>query len=97
MATSVSWYVILQEAITTMVDCNKGVQDGTMQHPTVYLCCIAGEQALIAKAQSARNEIHHNNDNITNAARQWQVWRLRTKILTKFMSYVLQTPRLQKT
>jgi hypothetical protein len=29
-------------------------------------------------------------------ARQWQAWRLRTKIITKFMSYVLQTPRLQK-
>jgi hypothetical protein len=30
------------------------------------------------------------------AARQWQAWRLRTKIVTKFMSYVLQTPCLQK-
>ncbi len=29
-------------------------------------------------------------------ARQWQVWRLRTKIVTRFMSYVLQTPRLQQ-
>jgi hypothetical protein len=29
-------------------------------------------------------------------ARQSQMWRLRTKIVTKFMSYVLQTPCLQK-
>jgi hypothetical protein len=29
-------------------------------------------------------------------ARHRQAWRLRTKIVTKFMSYVLQTPRLQK-
>jgi hypothetical protein len=50
MATSVPWYVILQEAMTTMVDCVKGVQDSAMQQPTKYLCHIAMEQATIAKA-----------------------------------------------
>jgi hypothetical protein len=51
MATSVLWYV-LQEAMTTMVDCNKGAQDCTTQHPTIYFCHIAGEQAMIAKAKA---------------------------------------------
>jgi hypothetical protein len=33
---SVFLYVILQEAMTRMVDCNKGAQDGTMQQPTNF-------------------------------------------------------------
>jgi hypothetical protein len=37
MAMSIPWYVILQEAMTTMVDCIKGAQDGAMQQPTKYL------------------------------------------------------------
>jgi hypothetical protein len=55
MAMSVPWYVTLQEAKTTMVDCNKEARDGATQQPTIYFCCIAGGQAMIAKAQSARN------------------------------------------
>jgi hypothetical protein len=33
---------------------------------------------------------------VDGTARQWQAWGLHTKIVTKFMSYALQTPRLQK-
>jgi hypothetical protein len=36
-AISVFLYVILQEATTRMVDCNKGAQDSTMQQPTKIL------------------------------------------------------------
>jgi hypothetical protein len=31
---------VLQEAMTMMVDCNKGTQDCATQQPTEYLCCI---------------------------------------------------------
>ena len=33
---------------------------------------------------------------LATTARQWQVWRLFTKVVAKFMSYDLQTSRLQK-
>jgi len=33
---------------------------------------------------------------LATTARQWQVWGLRRKVVAKFMSYVLQTPCLQK-
>jgi hypothetical protein len=45
-----------------MVDCNKGTQDCATQQPTKFLCRIAREQAMIAKAQSARNEMHRNTN-----------------------------------
>jgi hypothetical protein len=67
MATSIPCYVISQEAITWMVDCNKGVRDGATQQPTIYFCCIAGEQAMIAKAQSDCDEIHCKDNNIIDA------------------------------
>jgi hypothetical protein len=37
MATSALWYIVLQEAMTTMVDCDKGTQDGATQQPTIYI------------------------------------------------------------
>jgi hypothetical protein len=65
-AKSVAWYATSQEAMTTMVDCNKAAQDGITQQPTIYFCCIAGERAMITKAQSARDEIHRKDDNIVD-------------------------------
>jgi hypothetical protein len=47
---------------------------------------------FLSSSQSTKN----CRSNSVDIARQWQAWRLRTKIVTKFMSYVLQTPRLQK-
>jgi hypothetical protein len=67
LATSILWYVVSQEAMTTMVDCNNGVQHHTMHQPTIYFCCIAGEWAVITKAQSTRDEIHHIDDDIIDA------------------------------
>jgi hypothetical protein len=64
MATSVPWYITSQEVMTTMVDCSKEAQGGAMQQPTIYFCCTAGEQAMIAKAQITRDEIHCKDDNI---------------------------------
>jgi hypothetical protein len=66
MATSILCYVVSQKAMTTMVDCNEGTGDCTTQQPIKYLCRIAREQAIIAKAQSARNEIHCNANNIVD-------------------------------
>jgi len=65
-ATSVPWYVILQEAMTTMVDCIKGARDRATQQPTKFLYRIARERAMIAKARSARDKIHRNADNIVD-------------------------------
>jgi hypothetical protein len=65
-ATSIPCYVILQEAMTTMVDCVKGTQDCATQQPTKFLYRIAREQAMIAKARSACDEIHRNADNIVD-------------------------------
>jgi hypothetical protein len=66
-ATSVPWYVTSQEAMTTMVDCNKEARDSATQQPTINFCRIAGERAIIAKAQSARDEIHRKDNNIVDA------------------------------
>jgi hypothetical protein len=65
-ATSIPWYVILQEVMATMVDCEKGTRDRATQQPTKFLCRIARERAMITKAQSARDEMHRN-DNIVDA------------------------------
>jgi hypothetical protein len=65
-ATSVPWYITSQEAMTTMVDCDKEARDGATQQPTIYFCRIAGEWAMIANAQSARDEIHRKDDNIVD-------------------------------
>jgi hypothetical protein len=48
-----------------MADCSKGMQDCAVQQPTKFLCCIAREQAMIAKAQGACDEMHCN-DNIVD-------------------------------
>jgi hypothetical protein len=58
--------VVLQEVTTTMIDCDKGTQDHATQQPTIFLCCIAREQAMITNAQSARDEIHCNANNIVD-------------------------------
>jgi hypothetical protein len=63
-ATSVPWCVILQEAMTMMVDCIKGTRDRATQQPTIFLYRIARERAMIAKVQSAHHEIHRNANNI---------------------------------
>jgi hypothetical protein len=60
VATSV--LVVLHKATMMMVDCGKGTGDRAMQQPTNFLCCIAREQAMIAKTQSASNEMHCNED-----------------------------------
>jgi hypothetical protein len=64
--TAMSILVVSHEATTMMVDCGKGTQDCSTQQPTKFLYRIAREQAMIAKAQSARNEIHCNADNIVD-------------------------------
>jgi hypothetical protein len=64
--TATSILVVSHKATMMMVDCSKGTQDHATQQPTKFLCRIAREQAMIAKAQSARDEIHCN-DNIANA------------------------------
>jgi hypothetical protein len=55
--------------------------------------CDHSKQGLETQIAS---ETHNGLESEVTDARHWQAWRLRTKIVTKFMSYVLQTPRLQK-
>jgi len=44
----------------------------------------------------ANASIRKDLKDLVTTARQWQVWRLLTKVVTKFMSYVLQSSRLLK-
>ncbi len=60
----------------------------------IPLCCDAMTMSPCEAVNSHIKEKMGCSSN-TNTARQWQVQRLLTKVVAKFMSYDLQTSRLQ--
>ncbi len=81
-ATSILWYIVLQEAMTTMVDCNKRMQDCATQWPTKYLCCI---------------EKASNNRGMTKLLMQWSCPSLSCKRLQRWGLRLIATSTQDRT